>query len=82
MLNVRDVKDRLNARQRVVVVIMDIMLLLELCLCMYYGSAKAENLTIFFLKVYLPALLVTVITARIFIRRFRTNETVAEAEAA
>ncbi|MFK4764333.1 hypothetical protein ACI3L3_06070 [Desulfobaculum sp. SPO524] len=83
MLNVRNVKDRLNARQKVVVIIMDIMLLTELFLCMYYGSAKSENLTVFFLKAYLPALLVTVVTARLFIRKFQTKGTnAAEAEAA
>ena len=60
---------RLNSRQRAVAVIMDIMLLTELTLCIYWGQHDPDTLTLFFLKSFLPAAGITFIGARLLIRR-------------
>jgi len=70
----RRVKNRLNSRQRLVVVLMDIALLTELTVCMYRGAADPETMAAQFMRLYIPMLLVTVIGARILLRRLRTPE--------
>lgn len=67
--------DRLNNSQRTVVVIMNLMLLVELTVCMYFGQQDPENLTLFFLKTFLPAAAVTLISARLMIRRLHKSDT-------
>jgi len=60
----------MNIKQKITVVAMDVMLVLELALCMYLGQRTGDDLTAFFIKTYLPALLATVAVARFFIRRW------------
>lgn len=62
-------EDRLNGRQRTVVVMMNLMLLAELTVCMYLGQQDPDNLTVFFLKTFLPMAGATLIVARILIKR-------------
>ena len=62
-------EDRLNGRQRAVVMMMNLMLLVELTVCMYLGQQDPDNLTLFFLRTYLPAAGATLIIARILIKR-------------
>ncbi|WP_319404967.1 hypothetical protein [uncultured Desulfosarcina sp.] len=62
-------EDRLNGRQRTVVVMMNLMLLAELTVCMYLGQQDPDNLTVFFLKTFLPMAGATLIIARILIKR-------------
>ena len=62
-------EDRLNGRQRTVVVMMNLMLLAELTVCMYLGQQDPDNLTVFFLKTFLPMAGTTLIVARILIKR-------------
>ncbi len=76
MLRPRQVKNRLNAGQRVVVVLMDIALLVELTVCMYRGAADPDTMAAQFLRLYVPLLLVTVVAARLLMRRLRTPEPV------
>lgn len=61
--------DRLNGRQRAVAVVMNLMLLAELTLCMYWGQRDPDNLTLFFLRNFLPIAGATLIGARLLIRR-------------
>jgi hypothetical protein len=61
----------MNLRQKLVVVTMDILLLAELLVCMYLGQQQGDNLTVFFLKTYLPAGALTVLPAWFLIRRLR-----------
>lgn len=63
--------ERLNKRQRAVAVIMNLLLLIELTVCMYLGQNDPDDLTMFFLKTFLPAAAVTLVTARLLIRRMR-----------
>ncbi len=61
----------MNLKQKLVVIIMDVLLLAELGLSIYVGYRDPENLTIVFLKTYVPALIVTVVAARVMLKRFR-----------
>ena len=71
-------EDRLNHRQRAVVVLMNLMLLAELTVCMYVGQQDPENLTLCFLKTFLPTAGATLIGARMLIRRLRTTLSTGE----
>jgi hypothetical protein len=63
--------DPMNLKQKFVVIIMDVLLLVELGISIYLGYRNPENLTIVFLKTYVPALIVTVVAARVMLRYFR-----------
>jgi hypothetical protein len=62
---------RLTIRQRVVVVIMNLMLLAELTWAMYHGQQDPENLTAVFLRTFVPSAAVTVLAARFLLRRLQ-----------
>jgi hypothetical protein len=64
-----DDNQRLNPRQRAVVLAMNILLLVEMAVSIYLGQQNPENLTIIFLRTYLPLLIVTLIAARVLIRK-------------
>ena len=68
--------ESLNTPQRLVVIIMDVLLLAELCLCMYLSSRTPDDMVPVFLKTYLPAALVTLVGARFLIRRLGSPEPV------
>ncbi|GAB6909686.1 hypothetical protein DESC_200016 [Desulfosarcina cetonica] len=62
-------EERLNGRQHTVVVIMNLMLLVELTVCMYLGQQDPDTLTLFFLKTFLPVAGATLVGARMLVRR-------------
>jgi hypothetical protein len=67
-------KSRMNGKQRLVVVLMDILLLAELAVAIYLGQRSPDDIALIFLKTYLPAMLVTVVLARICIKRLGPAE--------
>ena len=62
----------LNFRQKVVVIIMDVLLLAELTGCIYFGHQYQDDMTGFFLRSFIPLALVTVIASRITIRKMHS----------
>ena len=68
----------LNFSQRLAVIIMDVLLLVELCVCMYLAGRNMETMVPTFLKTYLPTALVTLVGARIIIRRLGPPREAAE----
>jgi hypothetical protein len=66
-------QDKMNKKQKLIVVVMDLLLLIELAGAVYLGYQHQENLTVIFLRTYVPAMLVTVILARISIRKLATQ---------
>ena len=60
----------INKRQRIVIVVMDLLLLAELCLAIYLGRADRAHLSGIFLRTFVPLAAVTVVGGRILIRRF------------
>lgn len=64
----------MNSRQKLVIIILDILILAELTLSMYLGSRDPEYKAAIFVRTYLPMLIITVVAARILFKRFRTRE--------
>lgn len=73
MFGPRKIQDeqRLTAAQRTVVFIMNLMLLAELAWAMYHGQQDPENLTAIFLRTFIPSAAVTLVAARILLRRLQ-----------
>ncbi|MGA8239857.1 MAG: hypothetical protein WB818_04735 [Desulfobacterales bacterium] len=67
------IEDKMNGKQKLIVVVMDLLLLIELAVAVYLGYQHQENLTVIFLRTYVPAMLITVILARISIRKLATQ---------
>ena len=59
----------MNLKQRLVVIVMDLLLLAELAVAIYLGYQNQEQLTLIFLRTYVPAMAVTVVLARICFER-------------
>jgi hypothetical protein len=65
--------NKLNTKQRLVVIIMDLLLLIELAVAVYLGYQDQSNLTVVFLRTYVPAMLITVLGARLCIRKLASE---------
>jgi uncharacterized membrane protein YciS (DUF1049 family) len=76
-------KQPLNTSQRMVVILMDVLLLVELVVCMHWSSQNQETMVTNFLKTYLPIGLVTLVSARFAIKRLASpvQETLLHKEA-
>ena len=58
----------MNIKQKIAVVVINALVLAELALSIYLGS-RDQDMVLTFLKIYIPALVVTLFLGRIFIRR-------------
>jgi hypothetical protein len=65
--------DGLNLRQKLVVITLDALLIVELCIAMYYANLAPEAFTSTFVKTFFSLLLPTVLTALFFLRRLKTK---------
>lgn len=68
----------MNFRQKLVIIIMDILILVELTFCVYLSSGNPEYQAAIFVRTYLPALIVTLVLARILFKRWGTTEPAGE----
>jgi hypothetical protein len=59
----------LNFKQKMVVVVMDLLLLAELAFCIYLGKDDPEGMTITFLKTYIPMVIATLWITRRLIKK-------------
>lgn len=64
-------KSGFNIHQKLVLLAMDVMLLAELTFCLWLSYRDPDNLTVTFLKFYLPMFLPTLIGGVYMARRFR-----------
>jgi hypothetical protein len=67
------VGDGLNLKQKLVVITLDVLLLVELCIAMYFANLAPEAFTPTFVKTFFSLLLPTVLTALFFLRRLKTK---------
>ena len=67
------VLDELNFKQKLVVITLDVLLLVELCIAMYFANLAPEAFTPTFVKTFFSLLLPTVLTGLFFLRRFKTK---------
>jgi hypothetical protein len=66
----------MNLRQKIAVIITDVLLIAEVCISMYLSSQQApENLTPTFLKSFFIMCVPTLVIAKVTISRLRTPET-------
>ena len=63
----------MNIQQKIVIIIMDILLITELCISMYFASQKPELLTPIFVKYFFSMAVPTLILARIFVKRLKSK---------
>jgi hypothetical protein len=69
---------QMNFRQKIAVVVVDILVLVELCISIYFANLNADNFTPVFLKVFMGMLIPTLIAAKLVIRRVRSGEPEAQ----
>lgn len=62
----------MNFKQRVVVIIADIMLLAQLSYSIYVAQQTPAEIALVFMKIFFPLVLVTLIAGRYFIKKFRS----------
>ena len=67
------VGDGLNLRQKLVVITLDVLILVELCIAMYFANLAPEAFTPTFVKTFFSLLLPTVLTGLFFLRRLKTK---------
>ncbi len=67
------VGDGLNYKQKIVVITLDVLLLVELCIAMYFANLAPEAFTLTFVKTFFSLLLPTVLTSLFFLRRLKTK---------
>lgn len=66
---------RLNGKQKIVVIVMNLLLLAELTYCMYVGHQESEYMASFFLRTFFPMVIATVVLARLLVRKFHSEKT-------
>ncbi len=66
--------DHFNAKQKIALLVMDVLLLLELTLCVYFSFQDKENMPFLFMRSYVPLCLGTLIFFKILIGRLRTRD--------
>ena len=71
-------KQQLNVKQKLFVVLLDIIVLAELAGSIYWAHKFSESMTTIFLKTYLPIVLMTLIIGKFCLIRLETRETVVD----
>ena len=67
----------MNIKQKIVVVVTDILILAELFYSIMQSKSNPEYMTIIFFKNFIPLVVITLILARILVKKFRTEEFVS-----
>jgi hypothetical protein len=62
----------MNIEQKIVIAILDVVLIVELCIGMFFAQMDPANLTAAFCKSFFSMLIPTLILARIMVKRFQT----------
>jgi hypothetical protein len=66
--------DELNYKQKIVVITLDVLLLVELSVAMYFANLAPEAFTPTFVKTFFSLLLPTVLSALFLLRRYKTKD--------
>lgn len=73
-------KSGLNLKQKLVVILMDLLLLTELAYSIFLGHRYGDAMTGVFLRTFIPAAVLTVVGARVLIRRLSRQESLSSIE--
>lgn len=68
----------MSIQQRLIVIFLDVLVLMELTGCLYWANQKPQDLTTAFLFSYLPLAFGTLILGKIWIRRVQSRQTEKE----
>jgi hypothetical protein len=66
-------KHEMNFKQKLVVITIDVLLIIELCIAMYHANLSPDNFTPTFIKVFFSLFLPTIGTGIIILRKFKSN---------
>jgi len=66
----------MNFHQKIAIGVVDIAVLVELCLSLYFSNKDLENFTALFFKYFFTMLVPTLILAKVFIKRLGSAESV------
>jgi hypothetical protein len=69
----------MNVTQKIIIVVMDVLLLLELCISMYLAHPQPDAFTAVFVKSFLMMCVPTLIVTKILVSRLRSKTTEAQA---
>ncbi len=64
----------IDIQRKIAIIIVNFLVLAELCISMYFGAKDPENLTPVFMKLFFAMLVPTLIMTRLVLRRLRTVE--------
>ena len=64
----------MNTKQKILVVVIDILILLELAYSIIQGKNNPEYMTPVFFKNFIPLVIITLILARVLFKKFKTEE--------
>ena len=64
----------MNTKQKIVVVIMDVLIFVELVYSIMQGKSNPEYMTPIFFQYFIPLIIITLIATKILLKRFRTIE--------
>jgi hypothetical protein len=64
----------MNLQQKIVVVIMDVLLIVELCVSMYFATQNQDNFTAVFIRYFLTMCIPTLLAAKILVKRLRSRD--------
>jgi hypothetical protein len=67
-------KIAMNMKQRIVVIIADIVLLAALTFSVYVAQQTPQEVALAFVKTFLPMVICTLVLGRIFIKKFQSAE--------
>jgi hypothetical protein len=68
-----EVERGLNLKQKMIVVIADVLLLAELTYSIYIGSRDPEYMTNIFLRTFIPMVVGTLVLTRLFLRKYESR---------
>jgi hypothetical protein len=64
----------MNIQQKVVVVIMDVLLIVELCVSMYFANQNQDSFTVVFIRYFLTMCIPTLLVAKILVKRLGSRD--------
>jgi membrane protein CcdC involved in cytochrome C biogenesis len=64
----------MNIKQKIAVAVINILILAELCISMYFGAKNPDNLTSVFFKLFFGMLIPTLIISRFIVKRLKSDE--------
>jgi|WetSurMetagenome_2_1015567.scaffolds.fasta_scaffold57979_3 hypothetical protein len=67
-------KKKFNAKQKLFVLLLDMIVLTELAGCMYWSQKFGESMTGMFLKAYLPVVFATLIIGKLCLNKLQSKD--------